>query len=678
VVFDYTWNLSSKSPLVKYQDWSERRKLEQRLKEKAAASSSEEIDELYQKERKERRAEIMSKLHKEHAPHLYQCLLELKGLYVKLGQVLSVTTLPVPDEYRNLFKTLQSNVPGHEDFHSIILPALEEQFGALVLQELFESIDPIPCGAASIGQAHKATIRRTLHENDDITTSDSSQTVIIKVQYPDAHWQVPADISCVGQFLQMCVYFDVVDESSATLSFKEFSRQFLAELDYDKERDNLDAIYQSSLDPNGPYQKYGVVVPKVVPDLCSPTILTMTYLPGPKLEEEAHRQLQALGIDTKKGLKSVVSDATKNLETNADATTIANTHNSAATADTTEKEVGDLSHDMKTNTSRKSLLPRIAKFIGNTIGFDSMLWAVRFARQIMLWSTAAAVNSIDAVSADYMPTRSLVPQSAKNWARDHQTASLQARRIAQTQTWIKALFETHGHQIFELALFNADPHPGNILVIDDTDVDAPSMASSEKKAELGLIDFGQCKRLTPDEQYRIATLLLNVAKNASDDEIARSFRDMGIKTKNDSTEFLANFARLMFGPLQSYHLDHDWHKNMHKQDAVTYFPNELSMVYRTSMLLRGLAVSLQWNVSVGDMWKEYAQKAVDKHAVTSTIPAETVQAMIADAEIQNKIDDLAETKPTEQSSLTAAALARRATRAVIHDIASPKKDTKLL
>jgi hypothetical protein len=42
-----------------------------------------------------------------------------------------------------------------------------------------------------------------------------------------------------------------------------------------------------------------------------------------------------------------------------------------------------------------------------------------------------------------------------------------------------------------------------------------------------------------------------------------------------------------------------------------YFPNELSMVYRTSMLLRGLAMSFQINVSVGEQWRDHALAAID-------------------------------------------------------------------
>lgn len=64
---------------------------------------------------------------------------------------------------------------------------------------------------------------------------------------------------------------------------------------------------------------------------------------------------------------------------------------------------------------------------------------------------------------------------------------------------------------------------------------------------MGLIDWGQCKRLDVDERARVAQLIVSVADGASDDVIASNFRAMGIKTKNDSTEFLAEFARLMFG-----------------------------------------------------------------------------------------------------------------------------------
>jgi len=47
------------------------------------------------------------------------------------------------------------------------------------------------------------------------------------------------------------------------------------------------------------------------------------------------------------------------------------------------------------------------------------------------------------------------------------------------------------------------------------------------------------------------------------------------------------------------------------QDIV--FSDELSMVYRTSLLLRGLGMSLQVNCSVGEEWREHAQALVDRN-----------------------------------------------------------------
>jgi len=107
-------------------------------------------------------------------------------------------------------------------------------------------------------------------------------------------------------------------------------------------------------------------------------------------------------------------------------------------------------------------------------------------------------------------------------------------------------------------------------------------------------------------------LILSVANKESDEEIANNFRRMGIKTKNDSTEFLAKFSRLLFGRFQNEHMSPSWHMELHSMDKVLYFPKELSMVYRTSLLLRGLAMSMQINCSVGEQWKSHAQAVVNR------------------------------------------------------------------
>ena len=576
VVFDYYWNLASSSPYVKYQ--------------KYMAEKGGEHNKISEEERKLIRRQKIRELDERHAPEILNVLLSLKGLYIKLGQVLSVTTLPVPDPYREKFRSLQSDVPGWETFDDKVKPVLEQELGKPV-EEIFSSIDPVPCGAASIGQAHKAVLKKSQNEHGN----EKEEQVIIKVQYPDAAWQIPADIQCVGDLLKICVFFGVVDETAANLSFNEFSRQFIAELDYDQERQHLEEIYQSSIDPTSPYQRRGVVVPRVYEDYCTSKVITMSYLPGPKLEEEARRQLEALGIDTKKGLRGLVKAPIE------EQSTTTNDVNVPSKEAVTKEAIDGNNQTVNQLTKVTSFKRRLAQMGMKVVRVDSLFGTVRLARRVQLWLTAATVKSVNLFYR--LPLLGwLVPSGLEKWADEHGTVVQQARRLELTKDWIDALFDVHGHQIFNLGCFNADAHPGNILVLEE-DSDRP---------KLGLIDFGQCKRLTSQEQYQIARLLVSVANNDSDEIIASNFRVLGIETKNDSTEYLAKFAKLMFGPLQSYHLDHSWHKELHRQDAVTYFPNQLSMVYRTSMLLRGLAVSLQFNVSVGELWKSQAQEAIDR------------------------------------------------------------------
>ena len=568
IVWDYWWNTSSKSPKVKFEEKFIAANIE-RIENEDAASDSAQDDESSDKKK-----QLIKSLHQTNAPKIFQVMIDLGGLYIKLGQVLSVTALPIPEEYRERFRTLQSNVPSREDFELVVKPTLEKELGA-PLNEIFDSVEEIPCGAASIGQAHRATLKST------------KEQVVIKVQYPDAKWQVPADIECVGQFLQICVWFGLVDESASTLSFEEFSRQFLAELDYETEKNNLMEVYVSSLDPRAPYMKKGVVLPRVYDDLCTKQVITMTYLPGPKFEEEARQQLAFLGIDTKKGIKSIVKDAQRQHDiTN-------NTH--------LDNAVGNELALSPKNT--KSWIVTATRIVRNLVSVDAMLMLVRMSRRAIIWSTVAAVKSIQAASA-----LQIVPTTWETWADDRQNAILQADRLDWTQDAVYTLLDVHGYQILNQGLFNADPHPGNILVVQDEN-------NPKQQPKIGLIDYGQCKRLTSNERLKVAKLIVSIADKESDEIIANHFRGMGMTTKNDSSRFLAEFGRLMFDSFQPKHLDHSWHKELHKEDRVLYFPRELSMVYRTSLLLRGLAMSLQFNPSVGEQWRHHAQAAIDQHDI---------------------------------------------------------------
>ena len=87
---------------------------------------------------------------------------------------------------------------------------------------------------------------------------------------------------------------------------KEFSKQFLAEFDYEAEQQNMMDI-GNAIRKSGRYNDT-IIVPTVFPLLCSPRVITMTFLPGPTLEGRAAVLLKKMGVDFKNpnGIKNLL------------------------------------------------------------------------------------------------------------------------------------------------------------------------------------------------------------------------------------------------------------------------------------------------------------------------------------------------------------------------------------
>lgn len=100
------------------------------------------------------------------------------------------------------------------------------------------------------------------------------------------------------------------------------------------------------------------------------------------------------------------------------------------------------------------------------------------------------------------------------------------------QKYVNLLVDVQGYQMFSLGVFNGDPHPGNLLVLDD--------------GKLGLIDFGQTKRITDEERLGVARVVAAVGDSHPDDIIAESMRHLGFRTKWNKNDALAKYAALFF------------------------------------------------------------------------------------------------------------------------------------
>jgi hypothetical protein len=82
---------------------------------------------------------------------------------------------------------------------------------------------------------------------------------------------------------------------------------------------------------------------------------------------------------------------------------------------------------------------------------------------------------------------------------------------------LHTLVQVHGTQMLLDGVYNADPHPGNVIVLHD--------------GRLGLIDYGMVGRLAPAERASIARVVLALAKggDAAKHEVAEIYQQAGYR-----------------------------------------------------------------------------------------------------------------------------------------------------
>ena len=109
--------------------------------------------------------EITEVLHKHGitrgvTPEKLRLILEDLGpTFIKLGQIMSMHSDILPKRYCDELMRLRSEVtpmPFEE-----VAEVLESSYGC-PWQEIYEKIDPVPLGAASIAQVHKAVLKTAL------------------------------------------------------------------------------------------------------------------------------------------------------------------------------------------------------------------------------------------------------------------------------------------------------------------------------------------------------------------------------------------------------------------------------------------------------------------------------------------------------------------------------------
>ena len=206
--------------------------------------------------------ENYQELHRKYAPKVLGILSDLKGIYIKIGQVISQRPDYCPQEYRDVLKVLLDNVPGAisgNDARQIVIESLGQP-----IESVFEYFNDEPIGSASIAQVHYARLL-------------DGREVVVKLQLPLTRKMFQTDISTLNAFTKFALPGQV-------LLAEEFEKQFLLEFDFERECWALETIR------NNMKQVKNVIVPEPLKEFTRNNLLVMEFVPGVKLVDAVYTQ----------------------------------------------------------------------------------------------------------------------------------------------------------------------------------------------------------------------------------------------------------------------------------------------------------------------------------------------------------------------------------------------------
>jgi len=130
---------------------------------------------------RERRKQMVEAEHIQTATEAAKLLGGMKGVFMKLGQIVSFAHDALPEQAKGALQGLQKDAPPMA--FPLVRGVIEAELGDLA--KTFKDVDEEPLAAASIGQVHRARLR------------DGTQ-VVIKVQYPGVDTAIEGDLKALG------------------------------------------------------------------------------------------------------------------------------------------------------------------------------------------------------------------------------------------------------------------------------------------------------------------------------------------------------------------------------------------------------------------------------------------------------------------------------------------------
>ena len=210
-------------------------------------------------------------LHLRSAERVKKAILELQGLFIKVGQLLSILTNFLPEAFQEPLDSLQDQVPArpYEQVRERIIAELGQE-----PQELFAQFSKTPLAAASIGQAHRARL------------ADDTE-VVVKVQHLDIESVAEVDLRIIERIQSIVSWWFQIQGMDHL--YTQVRQMIEEELNFTAEAASMQQIAQNLTDIEG------LSVPEVHLAFSSQRVLTTTWKPGVKISNV--KQLEQWGVD---------------------------------------------------------------------------------------------------------------------------------------------------------------------------------------------------------------------------------------------------------------------------------------------------------------------------------------------------------------------------------------------
>lgn len=204
----------------------------------------------------ERRTELDEAFQLRTAESVRDTLGGMKGAMMKIGQLASYLDQGLPEPVRDTLAQLQADAPPMAP--ELVADQIRAELGAAP-DDVFETWDPVPIAAASIGQVHRAM------------TTDG-RAVAVKVQYPGVDDAIEADLRAADWiFAGLGSAFPGLETGPI---IEELRERIIEELDYEREAENQRFFAMH-------YEDHPFIhVPTVVDELSTRRVLTTELADG--------------------------------------------------------------------------------------------------------------------------------------------------------------------------------------------------------------------------------------------------------------------------------------------------------------------------------------------------------------------------------------------------------------